>query len=326
MRSAAAATLFVLIAAAAAPSRSAEAGRAPGSAFRDCDACPEMVVVPAGTFVMGTPGAAPSRGAAAAESETSVIAIAKPFALGRREVTRAEYANFLADSGHEPQEGCRVWDATLSRFSDDHRRGFRDLATPASPTDDLPASCVSFLDAQAYVQWLSAKAGTRYRLPSEAEWEYAARAGSRALRPWGDDAAAGCDFANTYDLVAAARYRLGWPESPCRDGYADLAPAGQFAANAFGLQDMIGNVREWVQDCATSSYLGRPRDGRAWEWIGGCDERIQRGGSWLTPPAESRSAFRASAPAGEHASDAGFRVAADLGPKEREETKEREEK
>jgi formylglycine-generating enzyme required for sulfatase activity len=319
MDRAAAATIFILFVAAAAPSRAADAVRPPGTAFRDCDACPEMVVVPAGSFVMGTPAAPASRGPDAAESDTVVVEIARSFALGRREVTRAEYARFLADSAYEPLSGCRVWDAALARFSVDGRRGFQDLATPAAPSDDMPASCVSFQDAQAYVQWLSAKTGARYRLPSEAEWEYSARAGSRALRPWGDDAESGCDFANTYDIVAAARYRLGWPEAPCRDGYADLAPVGQFAANAFGLQDMIGNVREWVQDCATGSYVGRPRDGRAWEWIGGCGGRVQRGGSWLTPPEESRSAWRASAPAGEHASDAGFRVAADLASKEREE-------
>jgi len=319
MRRAAATAIVMLVAAAATPAHAAETGRAPGSAYRDCDDCPEMVVVPPGTFVMGTPGAEQGRGAEAAESEPVVVAIAHAFAIARHEVTRAEYARFLADSGHEPQAGCRVWDAALARFSEDRRRGFNDLATPAQPADDLPASCVSFLDARAYVQWLSAKAGASYRLPSEAEWEYAARAGSRTLRPWGDDAAAGCDFANTYDLSADAGYRLGWPDAPCRDGFADLAPVGSFAANAFGLQDMIGNVREWVQDCATASYVGRPRDGRAWEWNGGCDERIQRGGSWLTPPAESRSAFRASAPAGEHAGDAGFRVASDVSSREREE-------
>ncbi len=319
MHGAAAAATVLLLVAAAAPSGAADAGRAPGSVFHDCNGCPEMVVVPAGSFVMGTPAAPAARGADAAESGTVVIEIARPFALGRHEVTRAEYAGFLTDSAYEPQSGCRVWDAALARFSMDGRRGFQDLATPAAPSDEMPASCISFQDAQAYVQWLSAKTGARYRLPSEAEWEYAARAGSRTLRPWGDGADSGCDFANTYDLVAAARYRLGWPEAPCRDGFADLAPVGQFASNAFGLQDMIGNVGEWVQDCATASYVGRPRDGRAWEWIGGCGERVQRGGSWLTPPAESRSAWRASAPAGEHASDVGFRVAADLGGKERDE-------
>jgi formylglycine-generating enzyme required for sulfatase activity len=311
----AAATVALAAAVASWPAAGADLEREPGTAFRDCDDCPEMVVLPAGSFVMGTPGARPARGAAAAEGEVVLVAHGRPFALGRREVTRGEYARFIVDSGHEPQPGCRVWDAQLARFSEDGRRGWQDVG----PADDTPASCVSFGDALAYVQWLSGKVGARYRLPSEAEWEYAARAGSNALRSWGDDADMGCEHANSYDLVAAARYRLGWPEARCRDGHADLAPVGQFTANAFGLQDMIGNVREWVQDCATGSYVGRPRDGRAWEWIGGCDERIQRGGSWLTPPAESRSAWRNSAPAGERAADTGFRVARDLASRKREE-------
>jgi len=308
------AAIALVLAAAAWTAAGADLEREPGADFRDCDDCPEMVVLPAGSFVMGTPGAPAARGAAAAEGEVVLVSFARPFAIGRREVTRGEYARFIADSGHEPQSGCRVWDATLARFSDDGRRGWRDVGA----SDEVPASCVSFADAQAFAQWLSEKAGARYRLPSEAEWEYAARAGSTTLRPWGDDADAGCDFANAYDLIAAAQYRLGWTEARCRDGYADLAPVGQFAANAFGLQDTIGNVREWVQDCATDSYVGRPRDGRAWEWIGGCSERIQRGGSWFTPPAESRSAWRNAAPAGDRSADAGFRVARELGSRKRE--------
>lgn len=297
---------------------SAETSREPGSTFRDCDDCPEMVVIPAGSFVMGTPAVRSVRGVAVAERDAVVIELPRAFALGRHEVTRAQYARFVADSGHEPQSGCRVWDPALSRFSEDARRDWQDPATPAVPADEQPVSCVSFTDALAYVRWLSSKAGARYRLPSEAEWEYSARAGSRTLRPWGDEGESGCDHANTYDLVSEASYRLGWPNSGCRDGYADLAPVGQFSANAFGLHDVIGNVKEWVQDCATASYVGRPRDARAWEWLGGCDERVQRGGSWLTPPAENRSAFRVAAPAGEHAGDTGFRVALDLGTRESE--------
>ncbi|MEX0734885.1 MAG: SUMF1/EgtB/PvdO family nonheme iron enzyme [Steroidobacteraceae bacterium] len=291
----------------------AETSREPGSMFRDCDDCPEMVVIPAGSFVMGTPAVRGARGAAAAERDAVVIELPRAFGLGRHEVTRAQYRRFIADSGYEPKPGCRVWDPALSRFNEDVRRGWQDPATPAAPGDELPVSCVSFGDAQAYVQWLSGKTGARYRLPSEAEWEYAARAGSRSLRPWGDESEDGCDHANTYDLVSEAGYRLGWPNAGCRDGHADLAAVGQFSSNAFGLHDVIGNVKEWVQDCATASYVGRPRDARAWEWLGGCGERVQRGGSWLTPPAESRSAFRVAAPAGEHAGDAGFRVALDLG-------------
>jgi formylglycine-generating enzyme required for sulfatase activity len=309
------APLALSLAATSGPALGADAPRSPGSAFSECDGCPEMVVIPAGSFVMGTPGAAPARDAAGAEGEVVVVTVQRAFALGRREVTRGEFGRFIADSGHEPQPGCRVWDAALGRFNEDARRGWQDVAA----SDELPVSCVSFGDAQAYAQWLSAKTGSRYRLPSEAEWEYAARAGGRALRPWGDEAEDGCDFANTYDLVAHARYRLGWPEARCRDGYADLAPVGQFTANAFGLHDMIGNVREWVQDCATGSYVGRPRDGRAWEWIGGCTERVQRGCSWLAPPGECRSAHRFAAPADERSGDAGFRVALELAAPAREE-------
>ncbi|MGH8250623.1 MAG: formylglycine-generating enzyme family protein [Steroidobacteraceae bacterium] len=312
MRRCAGAMLSLMLLAAAAQSTAAETERAAGAVIRDCDDCPEMVVIPAGSFVMGTPGAAVARGAAGAEADAVVITLPRAFALGRHEVTRGEYARFIADSGHEAQSGCRVWDPGLARFNDDMRRGWQDPAAPASPDDRRPVSCVSFTDALAYVKWLSGRTGARYRLPSEAEWEYAARAGSRTPRPWGEAADAGCDHANTYDLGADAEFRLGWEHAACRDGHAGLAPVGQYGANGFGLHDMIGNVREWVQDCATGSFVGRPRDARAWEWLGGCDNRIQRGGSWITPPAESRSAWRHEAPAGERAGDAGFRVALDL--------------
>jgi formylglycine-generating enzyme required for sulfatase activity len=294
-----------------APGWAADA-RAPGSVFRDCDDCPEMVVVPAGRFVMGTPAADSAPGIAAAETDAIVIELPRAFALGRHEVTRRQFAIFIAKSGHEPRAGCRTWDPGLGRFSENPLRGWRDPATPAAPADEHPVTCVSFADAQAYVQWLTRETGARYRLPSEAEWEYAARAGSSALRPWGDDAGAGCDQANTYDLTAVVALQLGWANAGCRDGYADVAPAGQLAANAFGLHDLIGNVREWVQDCATASYVGRPHDARAWEWLGGCRQRVQRGGSWLSPPGEARSAARFAAAAEERADDAGFRVAMDL--------------
>lgn len=309
-RPAAAATLLFLALAGAA--RGAEPPRPAGTVFRSCDDCPEMVALPAGSFVMGTPGAAPATGAARAESDATVVRVPRAIAIGRYEVTRAQYARFIADSGHEPQPGCETWDPALARISADARRGWRDPATPLVAQDDHPVSCVSFADAQAYVRWLARRTGARYRLPSEAEWEYAARAGSAARRHWGDDAAAGCRYANAYDLTAEAQYRLGWPPAACRDGFADLAPVGSFGANAFGLHDVIGNVREWVQDCATGSYEGRPADARAWEWLGGCDERVLRGGGWRSPPAAARSAWRDSAVAATHADDAGIRVALDF--------------
>ncbi|MGQ0430586.1 MAG: formylglycine-generating enzyme family protein [Gammaproteobacteria bacterium] len=312
MRRARSAALLSLMVAAPASLPAAEPPRPAGTVFRSCDACPEMVVVPLGQFVMGTPGARAAAGAAGAERNAVVVRIPRAFAIGRFEVTRAQYARFISDSGHEPRPGCRTWDPALVRFSDDPRRSWRDPATPAVPQDDHPVTCVSFSDGQAYVQWLARETGARYRLPSEAEWEYAARAGSTALRHWGDDPAEACQHANVYDLTADAQYRLGWPAAGCRDGFADLAPAGQFRANAFGLHDLIGNVREWVQDCATGSYAGRPADARAWEWLGGCRERVLRGGSWLSPPDAARSAQRLGAAAAERADDTGFRVALDL--------------
>ena len=310
MRSAGLAALVLAIA----PVSAAVAAdaRAPGGAFNDCEGCPDMVVVPAGGFVMGTPSAARARGVAGAEADAVVITLPRAFALGRTEVTRAQYARFIAASGYEPRGGCRTWEPALGRFNENARRGWRDPATPAAPGDGHPVSCVSFADAQAYVQWLARETGKRYRLPSEAEWEYAARAGSTAARPWGDDADGGCEEANAYDLTGDAAYRLGWEHAGCRDGQADVAPAGSLAANAFGLHDLVGNLREWVQDCATGSYAGRPRDARAWEWLGGCRQRVQRGGSWLSPPDEARSAARFAADADDRSDDAGFRVAMDL--------------
>ena len=295
----------------------AAAGAPPvaGTTFRACDVCPEMVVIPEGSFVMGQPGAARGPGVAAAAAEPVVMRIPAPFALGRFEVTRREYARFIADSGYEPRPGCRNWDPALARFNQDARRDWQNPATPLEPVDDHPVTCVSHADATAYARWLAEKTGDPYRLPAEAEWEYAARGGTLGLRYWGEAAEDGCEQANTYDVTAAAGYRLGWAHAGCRDGYADLAPAGSFQANPFGLQDMIGNVREWTQDCATGSYAGRPRDGRAWVWLGGCAQRVLRGGSWLTSPDGATSAARAAADGNDRADDTGFRIALELGPR-----------
>ncbi|MGH8135110.1 MAG: formylglycine-generating enzyme family protein [Steroidobacteraceae bacterium] len=296
------AAISLLLLGTAATLLAAETMHAPGTAFRDCEACPLMVVIPAGSFVLGPPAGAGSL----------VVQIPHAFALGRHEVTRAEFARFIADSGHEPLSGCRNWDPVLSRFNEDARRGWQNPATPVEPADDHPVTCVSFADARTYVEWLARETGERYRLPSEAEWEYAARSGTTTQYPWGDAPGDGCESANTYDVTADFAFRLGWPHAGCRDGYADLARVGQFQPNAFNLYDMIGNVQEWVQDCATNSSIGRPRDARAWEWLGGCKNRIQRGGSWLTPPDRDRSADRVAAPDGDRSDDAGFRIARDL--------------
>jgi formylglycine-generating enzyme required for sulfatase activity len=313
---AATAALFVTLTAIALPLVAADAPRTAGTVFRDCDACPEMVVIPAGHFVMGNPAVVARAGVDVAEAGPVVIQVPRAFALGRLEITRREFAHFVAQTGHEQRLGCRTWDPALKRFNEDARRGWQNPATPVVPGDDHPVSCVAFADALAYVQWLARTTGKSYRLPSESEWEYAARAGTATWHYWGDEPEDGCEHANTYDVTADAAYRLGWPHAGCRDGRADLSPVGAFQANPFGLHDMIGNVQEWVQDCATGSHVGRPRDARAWEWLGGCGRRIQRGGSWLTPPDRSRSSFRGDAPADDRSDDTGFRVAMDLEPRD----------
>ena len=280
--------------------------------FRDCPNCPEMVVIPAGTFTMGTLEAHRVPTEVPAELEPQRIRIERAFALGKYEVTRAEYAEFAAATGRAGVAvKCRTWVEAV--------QGFRDLMiawdapnVPRNATPRHPATCIDWHDARAYAQWLSIKTGRPYRLPSEAEWEYAAKAGTNTLRYWGDDPNTGCRYANLNDRRTQARYPLAWAGVACDDGFEDVAPVGSLAPNAFGLYDMIGNVWEWAEDCSTLTYHGRPLDQRAWVWDGGCKRRIQRAGGWSTGPERTRAAFHGDGDADDRADFAGFRVALDL--------------
>ncbi len=284
----------------------------PAAQFRDCADCPEMVRIPSGTFVMGTPAHESRSTGLSAESQAVIVKIHKPFAIGRVEVTRREYRAFIQDAGYDVRSPCLIWDDEKKRFAADRSHDWESPGRPREPLDDHPAACVSWSDAKAYVQWLAHKTGKSYRLPSEAEWEYVARAGSNTRWPWGDNPADACDFANIYDLVSHESYAFGWEAVHCRDGYADLAPVGALRANAFGVYDMIGNVWEWTEDCWTDSYVGRPRDARAWVWTGGCTQHIRRGGSWTSPAEQARSAYREVGDVAERRGDGGFRIALDL--------------
>jgi formylglycine-generating enzyme required for sulfatase activity len=285
---------------------------ASAAVLRDCAECPELVVVPAGRFLMGTPQRLQVPTEVPAELDPVEITIGRPFALGRFEVTRGEYRAFVQDSGHSPSDPhCRTWVEAL--------QGFRDLPvrwdqanTPSQPTDRHPAVCIDWHDAQAYVAWLSRRTGHRYRLPSEAEWEYAARGGTRTLYPWGNRPEGACRQANLHDETTARRYALAWTVVRCKDGYADVAPVGSLLPNRFGLHDMLGNVWEWAEDCASLSYFGRPTDQRAWVWEGGCRRRIQRGGGWITGPERTRPGFHGDGDDRDRAEFAGMRVARDL--------------
>ena len=170
--------------------------------------------------------------------------------------------------------------------------------------------CVSWNDARAYAQWLSRKTGKRYRLPTEAEWEYAARAGTTTSRYWGDDPAQACRYANVADQSRLQTWGFG-QKHDCTDGHYFTAPAGGHAPNRFGLYDMIGNVWEWTEDCWNASYAGAPVDGSAW-LAGDCAQRVERGGSWSTVPRFARSGARHKNSADYRDNLTGFRVGRNL--------------
>lgn len=237
--------------------------------FRDCTDCPEMVVLPAGSFVMG------SAHGPAAERPTRRVSFMRRFAIGVGEVTVGEWRACVADGG------CDA--------------GVLKLCSAAMPTLDDPVCGPSWGDARDFVAWLKRKTGQAYRLPSEAEWEYAARGGSRTRYWWGNEFIAG--LAN----CAACNGRSDWP-----------TVAGRFPANAFGLLDVAGNLEEWTADCWHPNYRGAPSDGRAWH-DDGCREHVVRGGSRSDGAAEIGSAHRRPVSVfARRTTTRGFRVARDM--------------
>jgi formylglycine-generating enzyme required for sulfatase activity len=182
-------------------------------------------------------------------------------------------------------------------------------------TDRDPVVCVTWEDAQSYVRWLSERTGYAYRLPTDAEWEYAARARTRTARWWGDRADDACANANVADRAAARVFN--WAQTAdqihrCTDGYVNTSPVGTFRANPFGLHDMLGNAWQWVEDCFQRAE-GRPADERAVS-RSACGISVIRGGSWQDPPRMVRSGWRRWAENGVRSGAIGFRVARTLQP------------
>jgi formylglycine-generating enzyme required for sulfatase activity len=243
--------------------------------FRECANCPEMVVVPAGTYSMGSPASEPAHSADEVPQHT--VTIARRFAVDRFEVTFDEWDACAADGG------CNRYKPSDEGWG----RGRR------------PVINVSWDDANAYVAWLSKKTGKSYRLLSESEYEYAMRAGTQTAYPWGN--AVGTNKANCH--ACGSRWDA-----------RQTAPVGSFAANRFGLYDMTGNVREWTEDCYHDNYNGAPADGSAWIEGANCYNRVVRGGSWLIAPAFLRSASRYWFTADYRLRYLGFRVARTLAP------------
>ena len=243
----------------------------PGDTFRDCETCPELVVVPAGRFTMGSPGTEPGR--TPDEGPTHPVTLAKPMAIGKFEVTRAEYAAFQRATNAAVGEGCLMFDGT--QLVADPARTWQNPGF--EQTDRDPVVCVNWDETRAYLQWLSQTTGAEYRLPTEAEWEYAARGGITSMRHWGNDIGSGnanCDGCGTeYDGKRTS-------------------PAGTFRANAFWLHDMLGNVWERTEDCWHDTYVGAPADGKAWTVGGVCTQRVTRGAAWLSDAPDARAALR----------------------------------
>jgi formylglycine-generating enzyme len=283
----------------------------PVCAAGDCPYCPERVAVPAGRFVMGAAPGEEERGGLAegfrGRSQPRRSVAVKAFSIGKFEVTRGQYRVFAEATGRR-DEGCFVWRGAA--FELDPHKNWRD---PGYAQDDThPVTCVSWEDAGAYVAWLNQRTGGSYRLPTEAEWEYAARAGTTATRYWGDDVAATCDYANGADRSTTALVPGAgeWPIADCDDRHAWTAPVGRYRPNPFGLHDMLGNLEEWTQDCWNGDYRGAPGDGGA-AVAGDCSQRAVRGGSWLDAPVGVTAAYRVGSPATIRVFRRGFRVAAD---------------
>ena len=277
--------------------------RPAGSSFRDCDECPTMVVIPAGSFLMGSP---PSEvGRFDDEGPQHTVTLSQPFAVSRTPITRAEYERFVRATRQANANAC-------SSMSDDghwvstpglswRNPGFEQFA-------DHPVVCVSWEEAQAYAQWLSAESGRTYRLLSEAEFEYVARAGASTAFPWGPSEADMCAHANGFDATAG-RAHPNWSAASCDDRYASTARVEAFPANAFGLYGVTGNVFQWTEDCfVEGGYAGAPADGSA-RTAEDCKVRVIRGGSWLNGPRGLRCAMRDRDPQQGRYTNIGLRVA-----------------
>ncbi len=250
----------------------------PGKIFRDCESCPSMIVVPAGSFWQGSEETAPL--SLKMETPKRMVTIAEPFAVGVFEVTMAQWDQCVADGGCQTRPPDNGWGR-----------------------DSRPVIMVSWNDTQEFTSWLSKKTGQSYSLPSESQWEYFARAGEES--DWlGGDPARICEFGN----IAGSESGFRWQHQECADPAAiGTLPAGSFRANAFGVHDVIGNVAEWTLDCMNLSYLDAPADGSSWG-RGICSSRMTRGGSWFTGSREIRLPARFNLKNGDRNDFTGFRV------------------
>jgi formylglycine-generating enzyme required for sulfatase activity len=264
-----------------------------GQSFKDCPDCPEMVVIPAGSFAMG---AWPDEEVATEREDQIRVSIAGPFAAGRFGVTRGEFAAFVAATGHNIDGGCY-------RLSERKLNADRNWSSPGFAQHDRhPVVCVNWNDATAYAAWISSLTGKKYRLLSEAEREYATRAGSTGAFWWG--AAISTDQANyNGNIIYAGGAKGEWRKA--------TVPVDHFSANPWGLYNVHGNVWEWTEDCWNEKNAGNPGDGTA-RTTGDCGLRVLRGASFNNAPHTLRSARRERDLLSNRVDTFGFRVARTL--------------
>ncbi len=274
----------------------------PGTVIRDCPTCPSFTVLPAGRFKQGSADGS----ASATVRPLHWVAIKYPFAMSTSAVTVDQFRAFIMATGRDMQ-GCDTYDG---RWRHQAKGSWQNPGFEQGGTH--PVTCASWSDATAYAKWLSEQTGQRYRLPSASEWEYAARGGGDAVQPWSANGADACASANVADLSAARRFP-GWVAFACNDGYVFTAPVGSFKANAFGLNDMLGNVFQWTADCWSANYKGAPVDGSA-RTDGNCTEHELRGGSWFSSPGYVRADYRNHFAANYRASSAGIRLVREIAP------------
>jgi len=281
--------------------------------FRDCDVCSEMITLGAGSYSMGATkeefvGAKGYQFMYAIESPQHQVKV-RSFSIAKFNVTRLQFSIFARDTGFS-EKGCKIFNGVgwiLDADASWQNPGFKQ-------SDQDPVVCVSWSDAQKFVTWLNSKIrntkSKTYRLPTEEEWEYAARAGTITPMYWGSDRTLQCRYENARDL-SEEKTGLSGPHVNCDDGYARTAPVGSFEPNPWGLFDMLGNAYQWVSDCSHIGYddpiPAAPAYGAAY-----CNSKVARGGSWASVPFGVRAANRLFFKADVRESTLGFRLAADV--------------
>ncbi len=292
-----------------------DARTAPGTVFRDVASGPDLVVVPGGSYVAGsTEEEHETWGVPVArrdfETPQRDVTIAEPLAFGRTEVTVAQFDAFVRETGYRPRGGARWWnpaDPSAMRF--DARLDYRDPGF--AQTGDSPVVALTRGDAEAYAAWLSRVTGETYRLPTEDEWEWAARGGADTTFFWGDTLDEVGTYANTFDSTAKQANGFSWGATPATDGFAWTAPVASFRPNAFGLYDVTGNAREFTADSWVRDLSAVPGDGSVHD--GGVPFPVLRGGAWNYQPQNLRLDYRSAYFSSEVATNMfGFRLVREL--------------